>query len=184
MGRFATAGSQAKRALAIRLGGTDDLTDSPHLVWQYSKGTAYVPSPILYGPYLYLMTDKGLLTCLEATTGRVLYEGGRVPVPATFTASPVAFADRLLLTSEDGDTFVIRAGPVHEVIATSSVGGAVYASPALAGSSSAASATCSPSATGRPDPWPGSEGAARGSSSASLDHPRIQRRPSGSALWA
>jgi outer membrane protein assembly factor BamB len=121
---FATAGSQAKRALAIRSGGT--------VVWQYAKGTAYVPSPILYGPYLYLMTDKGLLTCLEALTGRVLYEGGRVPVPATFTASPVAYGDRLLLTSEDGDTFVIKAGPRHEVLRTSSVGEAVYASPALA----------------------------------------------------
>jgi outer membrane protein assembly factor BamB len=121
---FATAGSQAKRAFAIRLGG--------EVVWQYAKGTAYVPSPILYGPYLYLMTDKGLLTCLEALTGRVLYEGGRVPVPATFTASPVAFGDRLLLTSEDGDTFFIKAGPRHEVLGASSVGEPVYASPALA----------------------------------------------------
>jgi outer membrane protein assembly factor BamB len=129
---FATAGSQAKRALAIRLGGSGDLTDSPHVVWQYAKGTAYVPSPILYGAYLYLMTDKGLLTCLEARTGRVLYEGGRVPVPATFTASPVAFGDRLLLTSEDGDTFIIKGGPRHEVLGTSSVGEPVYASPALA----------------------------------------------------
>jgi outer membrane protein assembly factor BamB len=129
---FATAGSQAKRALAIRLGGSGDLTDSPHVVWQYAKGTSYVPSPILYGDYLYLMTDRGLLTCLEALTGRVLYEGGRVPVPATFTASPVAFGDRLLLTSEDGDTFFIKAGPRHEVLGTSSVGEPVYASPALA----------------------------------------------------
>jgi hypothetical protein len=54
-------------------------------------------------------------------------------VPATFTASPVAFEDRLLLTSEDGDTFVIRAGPTHQVLATNSVGEPVYASPAIAG---------------------------------------------------
>ena len=59
------------------------------------------------------MTDKGLLTCLDALTGQMQYEGGRVPVPATFTASPVAYGDRLLLTSEDGDTFVIKAGPTH-----------------------------------------------------------------------
>ncbi len=53
-----------------------------------------MPSPILLGRYLYLMTDKGLLTCLDALTGQMQYEGGRVPVPATFTASPVAFGDR------------------------------------------------------------------------------------------
>ena len=75
-----TAGSQAKRALAIRLGGSGNLTDSPSIVWRYNKGTAYVPSPILYGDYLYLMTDTGLLTCLDAVTGERKYEGGRVPV--------------------------------------------------------------------------------------------------------
>ena len=129
---FMTAGSQAKRALAIRLGGSGNITDSPSIVWRYNKGTAYVPSPILYGKYLYLTTDTGLLTCLDAMTGERLYEGGRVPVPATFTASPVAFDDRLLLTSEDGETFAIKAGPAHEVLRTNSVGEPVYASPAIA----------------------------------------------------
>jgi outer membrane protein assembly factor BamB len=129
---FATAGSQAKRAYAFKLGGSGDLTASPHVVWQYAKGTAYVPSPILHGRYLYLMTDKGLLTCLDALTGQVQYEGGRVPVPATFTASPIAVGDRLLLTSEDGDTFVVKPGPVHEVLATNPIGEPVYASLAVA----------------------------------------------------
>jgi outer membrane protein assembly factor BamB len=130
---YVTAGSQAKRAYAFRLGGSGDLTGTPSVVWQYVKGTAYVPSPILHGRYLYLMTDKGLITCLDALTGTVIYEGGRVPVPATFTASLVAVGDRLLLTSEDGDTFVVKAGPAHEVVATNSVGEPVYASPAVAG---------------------------------------------------
>jgi outer membrane protein assembly factor BamB len=129
---FLTAGSQAKRALAIRLGGSGELTGPPFIAWRYSKGTAYVPSPILHGRYLYLMSDKGLLTCLEALTGRVEYEGGRVPVPATFTASPVAVGDHLFLTSEDGDTFVVKAGPVHEVVGVNSVGEPVYASAAVA----------------------------------------------------
>jgi outer membrane protein assembly factor BamB len=128
-----TAGSAQKRAIAIRPGGTGDLTGSNAILWRYSKGTAYVPSPILYGDYVYLMTDKGLLTCLDARTGAVQYEGGRVPVPATFTASPVAFDGVLLLTSEDGDSFVVRAGPKHEIVRTNSVGEPVYASPALSG---------------------------------------------------
>jgi outer membrane protein assembly factor BamB len=128
---FMTAGSQAKRAMAIRLGRSGDLTNTDAIAWRYDKGTAYVPSPILLGRYLYLMTDKGLLTCLDAVTGQMQYEGGRVPVPATFTASPVAYGDRLLLTSEDGDTFAIKAGPTHQVMATNSIGEPVYASPAL-----------------------------------------------------
>ncbi len=126
-----SAGYPAKVAYAVRLGGSGDLSAPSNVVWSYAKGTAYVPSPILYSDNLYLMTDKGILTCLDARTGEVRYEGGRVPVPATFTASPVAFDGKLLLTSEDGDTFVLRAGPKHEVIRTNSVGEPVYASPAI-----------------------------------------------------
>ena len=129
---FISAGYPAKYALAVRAGGTGDLTGTSNVVWTYAKGTAYVPSPILFGDYLYLMTDKGLLTCIEAKTGDVKYEGGRVPVPATFTASPVAFDGKILITSEDGDTFVIKAGPVHEIIATNSLGEPIYSSPAIA----------------------------------------------------
>jgi len=130
---FLSAGSSAKRVLAIRLGGDGDLTNSPAIVWRYRKGAAYVPSPILRGPYLYLMSDNGLITCIEAATGKVMYEGGRPPVPATFTASLTSFGDVLLATSEDGDTFVIKAGPVHEILRTNPIGEPVYASVALAG---------------------------------------------------
>ena len=130
---FLTAGSQAKVAFAVRPGADGDVTDTPSIVWRYTKGTAYVPSPIAFGKYLYLMTDKGLMTCLDALTGEVLYEGGRPPIPATFTASPVAYGERILITSEDGDTFVVKAGPTHEIIRTNSVGEPVYASLALAG---------------------------------------------------
>jgi outer membrane protein assembly factor BamB len=129
---FVSAGYPSKRALAIKLGGSGNLTGTPYVVWNYDKGTAYVPSPILYGDFLYLVSDKGILTCIDAKTGAIKYEGGRVPVPATFTASPVAYDGKVLLTSEDGETFVIKAGPVHEVVRTNSVGEPVYASPAIA----------------------------------------------------
>jgi len=127
-----TSGYPAKIALAIRGGGSGDITDTPQLVWKYNKGTAYVPSPILYGDYLYLMSGNGSLTGLEAKTGKVVYEAARVPKPATFMASPVAFEDKILLTSEEGDTYVIKAGAKHEVIRTNSLGEPVYASPAIA----------------------------------------------------
>jgi outer membrane protein assembly factor BamB len=129
---FLSAGSSGKRAMAVRLGGDGDISNSPAIVWRYRKGAAYVPSPIVRGPYLYLMSDTGIVTCIEAATGTVVYEGGRPPVPATFTASLVAYGDRLLATSEDGDTFVIKAGPTHEILRTNPIGEPVFASLALA----------------------------------------------------
>jgi outer membrane protein assembly factor BamB len=122
---FLTAGSSSKNALAVRPG-------TGEVVWSYNKGAAYVPSPIALGDYFYMVNDAGLMTCIDALTGERKYEGGRPPVPATFTASPIAFDDKILLTSEDGDTFVVKAGPVHEVLRTNSVGEPVYASPAVA----------------------------------------------------
>jgi len=128
---FVTAGSAAKRAIAIRLGGSGDLTQSTNVVWRYDKGTAYVPSPILYGEYLYLMTDGGALTCLEAATGKLIYQA-RLPVAAQFTASPVAFEGKIMIVSEDGDGFILKAGPVPQVLSANSLGEPVYASPAIA----------------------------------------------------
>jgi outer membrane protein assembly factor BamB len=126
-----SSGYPAKIAMAIKAGGSGDVTGSPRVLWSYNKGTAYVPSPILYDGHVYLMTDKGLVTCLDAKTGAVKYEGGRVPVPAGFMASPVAYDGKIVLFSEDGDAFVLKAGPVHEVLRTNALGEPIFASPAL-----------------------------------------------------
>ncbi|MCI0391287.1 MAG: hypothetical protein MOB07_21305 [Acidobacteria bacterium] len=130
---IASAAHPVKRAVAIRLGGSGDVTGTPQVVWQRDKGTGYTPSSILYGDYVYLMTDRGILTCVDVRTGEIKYEGGRVPKAATFSASPVAYEDNILLTSEDGDTFVLKAGPKHEVRGINSLDEPVYASPAIAG---------------------------------------------------
>ena len=124
-----TAGYPAKRVIAIRPGSVEA---SERVAWEYSKGTGYVLSNILYGDYLYLLTDNGIVTCLEAATGEVKYEGGRVPVPARFMGSPVAFGGFIALTSEDGDTYMLKAGPKHEIVATNSVDEPVFSSPAIA----------------------------------------------------
>jgi len=126
-----TAGSQAKRVLAIKLGATGDLTNSPSIVWRYAKGTAYVASPILVGQYLYLESDGGIVTCLDVDTGAIVYEGGRPPVPAEIRASFVSFEDKLLMTSDDGNTYVIKAGPMFGLLGTNTVDEPVWASPAL-----------------------------------------------------
>ena len=92
-----------------------------------------MPSPILYDGHVYLLTDKGLLTCLDARTGEVRYEGARPPVTASFMASPVAVNGHLLLMSQDGDTFVVKAGPRFEVVGTNPLGEPISASAAAAG---------------------------------------------------
>jgi outer membrane protein assembly factor BamB len=127
---FVTAGSDAKRAFAIRLGGSGDLAGTTNVVWSYEKGTAYVPSPILYNEYLYLITDAGAITCLEAATGKVIYQT-RIPMAASFTASPVAFEGKIMFVSEDGDSFILKAGPVPEILNANGLGEPVYASPAI-----------------------------------------------------
>jgi len=126
-----TAGFPVKKTIAIKPGGSGDVTGTPRILWTYEKGTAYVVSPILYNGLVYLLNDRGVMTALDAKTGEIKYEGGRVPVPASFMGSPVAANGRLLLTSEDGDTFVIKAGAKHEVLGTNSVGEPVYTTPAI-----------------------------------------------------
>ncbi|HZS09079.1 MAG TPA: PQQ-binding-like beta-propeller repeat protein [Blastocatellia bacterium] len=128
-----SSGFPSKRVIAIRLGGSGNLDDTDKIAWKYDKGTAYVPSPILYGDYVYLMSDAGILTCLDAKSGAIVYEGGRVPVATKFYgASPVAFDGKILLTCDDGDTFVIKAGPKHEVLGTNTIGEPCRTSPAIA----------------------------------------------------
>ena len=121
-----SAGYPDKYAWAFRAGG-----DGKPL-WEYGKGTAYVPSPIFYGDYVYLITDKGLVTCIEAKSGAVKYEGKRPGPGGQFAGSPVAYDGKILLTSEDGETHVIQAGPEFAVLRTNSVGEPVLASPAIA----------------------------------------------------
>jgi outer membrane protein assembly factor BamB len=124
-----STGNPLKKTIALKL---DAAPGESRRAWEYAKGQAYVVSPIAYDGLLYLSSDAGLLTCLDVNTGEVKYEGGRPPVPSTFMSSPVAFGGRIFQTSEDGDTFVIKAGPSHAVERTNSLGEPVFASFALA----------------------------------------------------
>jgi outer membrane protein assembly factor BamB len=124
-----TAGFPAKKIIALRPG---EQTADKRVAWEYSKGTGYVLSNILYDGRVYLLTDNGIVTCLEAETGKVVYEGGRPPVPSNFMGSPVAFGGMIAMTSEDGNTFMLKAGPKHEIVRTNTVDEPVYSSVALA----------------------------------------------------
>ena len=74
---FLTAGSQAKVVMAMKPGGSGDLKDSKELLmWRYNKGAAYVPSPIAVGDYLYLLSDAGIMTCIDARDRRAQVRRG------------------------------------------------------------------------------------------------------------
>jgi outer membrane protein assembly factor BamB len=124
-----TAGYPAKKVIAIRPGA---VAKEKRVAWEYAKGTGYVLSNMLYGDYVYLLTDNGVVTCLDAATGAVRYEGGRPAAPARFMGSPVAFNGWIAMTSEDGQTFMLQAGPTHRIGPTNTVDEPVYSSPALA----------------------------------------------------
>jgi outer membrane protein assembly factor BamB len=124
-----SAGFPAKKVIAIRIGA---VAAGKRVAWEYAKGTGYVLSNILYGDYVYLLTDSGVVTCVDAETGAIRYEGGRPPVSARFMGSPVAFGGFIAMTSEEGETFMLRAGPKHEIVRTNTVDEPVYSSPAIA----------------------------------------------------
>jgi len=129
---FVSTGYPTKKTMGIRL---DPAPGENRVAWKYEKGTGYIPSPILYGDYIYLLTGAGLLTCLDAHTGEPKYEAKRFPAPAQFVASPVAFDGKVLITSQDGDTYVVKAGSEHEILGTNPLGEQIFASLALAGDS-------------------------------------------------
>ncbi len=124
-----SAGYPAKKVIAIRPGA---VAKEKRVAWEYAKGTGYVLSNIMYGDYLYLMTDNGVVTCLDAETGAIRYEGGRPPIPSRFMGSPVAFGEFIAMTSEAGETFMLKAGPTHEIVRSNTVDEPVYTSLAIA----------------------------------------------------
>ena len=121
---FAVTGYPRKNILTL------DVEDGS-LRWSYRKGQGYVPSPVFHRGVLYLVSDGGILTALDGRSGEVIYEGGRMPLPSRFFSSPVVAGELIYLTSEDGDTHVIRSGPRFEILATNSVDEPVMASPAI-----------------------------------------------------
>jgi outer membrane protein assembly factor BamB len=128
---FCSSG-RAGPTLAIRPGGSGDVTRS-HLVWSSPRGSPFVPSPILYGEYLYIVNDMAsIVTCLEAATGRSVWQG-RLGTPQRegFSASPVAVDGKIFFTNDDGETFVLRAGPRFELLHVNRIGEGTLASPAL-----------------------------------------------------
>ena len=126
------ASGRAGPTLAIRPGGKGDVTRS-HLAWTSPRGSPFVPSPILVGEHLYTVNDMAsIVTAFEATTGRTVWQG-RLGVARRegFSASPVAVDGKVFFTNDDGETFVLRAGPKFELLRVNDIGERTLASPAL-----------------------------------------------------
>ena len=128
---FCSSG-RAGPTLAIRPGGKGDVTNT-HVAWQSPRGSPFVPSPLLLGDYLYLVNDMtSIATSLEATTGKVMWQG-RLGQAARegFSASPVAADGKIFFTNDEGETFVVGSGTTFELLHVNRLNAGVLASPAL-----------------------------------------------------
>jgi outer membrane protein assembly factor BamB len=128
---FCSSG-RAGPTFAITPGGKGDVTRS-HVVWTSPKGSPFVPSPIIHGDLIYLINDmQSILTVFEAKTGKLMYQDRLgEPVKEGFSVSPVAVGDKLFFTNDNGETFVVQAGPEFKLLRVNRLNAYVIASPAL-----------------------------------------------------
>lgn len=132
---YATSGFRGSALLAIKLGKTGDLTGTDAIAWTHNRSTPYVPSPLLSGGRLYFVgSNNAILTCLDAKTGKPLFNAERIDELEGVYASPVAAAGRVYLVGRNGATAVLKdAGGKPEVLATNQLNDRIDASPAVAG---------------------------------------------------
>jgi outer membrane protein assembly factor BamB len=122
---------------AIRLDARGDIslgegeTSNAHIAWSVPRGGAYMQTPLVYGPYLYNCRDNGVLSVYDAKTGDRKYQQRLGGGGGGFTASPVAADGKVYFTSEEGDVYVIEAGPEYELLATNPLGEVTMATPAV-----------------------------------------------------
>jgi outer membrane protein assembly factor BamB len=136
---FLTTGFPEYHLMGINPDGQGNVTKT-HVLWheggrQGARGAAYVPSPIAYGPYFFLVSDRptnvdnGMASCLEARTGHRLW---MERLGRHHSASPVSAGDYLYFLDDDGQTFVLKAGPKFEVVSRNQLEEPCRASPAIA----------------------------------------------------
>jgi outer membrane protein assembly factor BamB len=123
---YVMSGFRDPNLLAIKLGREGDLTGTDAVLWTNQKGNSYTPSPVLHDGKLYLLTDNGMLSCLDAKTGKPYYQQQRLPKPYNFKASPVGANGNLYLATEDSDVVVVKMGETFEVVATNRLEGQTF----------------------------------------------------------
>ena len=122
------APSRERPLLALKPGGRGDVTKS-HVLWSFNNGPD-VPTPVTDGTYLYSINDRGILYCLDARTGKVVYGPQRLR-NATYSGSAVLADGKIYITDEDGVTTVIRSGPKFELLSENDLQDYTLSSPAV-----------------------------------------------------
>ena len=102
------------------------------ITWSKKRGGPYMPTPVIYGDHLYVCSNNGILTVYDAKTGAQVYKERIAGTKSVaFTASPVAADGKLYFPSEEGDVYVVKAGPKFELLATNPMGEVLMATPAI-----------------------------------------------------
>jgi outer membrane protein assembly factor BamB len=102
------------------------------VAWQSPVIKPHIVTPIVYGDFLYVCTDNGVLTQYQARTGEPSYRA-RLGSGGSFSASPVAANGKVYFASEDGDVFVVKAGAPYELLSRNAIGEVMMATPAITG---------------------------------------------------
>lgn len=127
---FVCTGYDSPTLLAIRLAGArGDVTDS-HLAWKLTKRVPLNPSPLLINDLLYLVSDDGVMSCVEAGSGETVWQQR---IGGAYSSSPTWANGRIYVQSEEGETLVIEPGREFHEVARSQVGERTFASYAVAG---------------------------------------------------
>jgi outer membrane protein assembly factor BamB len=116
--------------LAVRPGATKDARQS-HVAWEIRRGIPETPSLLYYRGKLYLLRDGGVLTCLEASTGKELFRE-RIGAAGQYIASPIAAGKRIIAASVQGIVTVIQVDDKLNVLARNNFGEKIFATPAVA----------------------------------------------------
>ena len=127
-GDLIIAPTRERPMLALKAGGRGDATKS-HVLWSFDRGPD-VPTPVTDGTYVYSINDRGIMYCLEAKTGKVVYGPQRLR-NATYSGSPVLADGRIYITDEDGMTSVVKAGPTYQLLAENDLVDYTLSSPAI-----------------------------------------------------
>ena len=117
--------------LAIRLGGSGDMTDTA-IRWKYQRSVPQLPSPLLYQGVLYMVNDNGIVTTLNPDTGAVIKQGRLTGAPGAVFASPIAADGHVFFTTEAGAVVVVRPGGDLAVERVNALNEDAYATPAIA----------------------------------------------------
>jgi outer membrane protein assembly factor BamB len=116
-------------ALAIRPGGEGNITDT-HVLWRQDRNIPFCASPLYYGGHVFLVKDGGIMSSLDAKTGKPV-KVARLPATGEYYSSPVAGDGKVYLLNEDGQLTVLKAEGKWEVLHKAEFGEAGYATPAL-----------------------------------------------------